>query len=374
LQRFLQTRRWLAICGIWTALGTLGFTRHYLQELGSAAAVPFWAGLLPWLACYFAWIPLTPLLLSLERRYPLEAPNRGAHLALLGAASLAFSYSAYALTQMLVAVLSALERNPALSANQSWAMPVTELCIEEALFWLLVVAAVGLRRFAELEERRSEAARFEIEKANIEAELRKAELESLRMRLNPHFLFNALQGISVLAQQDARTAARMLTRLGDLLRTAIRPDFQTDVPLSREMDLTRAYLEIEKMRFGERLEYQITMEAGTEAASVPSLLLQPLVENAIVHGLAGITRKGRIDISSHWQASCLLLSVSDNGVGFAHNRDTTGTGVGLGSTYERLKRLYPEDEELILLEPRPEGGTAVRIRIRQRAHTDMAAV
>lgn len=314
-----------------------------------------------WLLCYLAWVPLTPLIFRLERRFPLESPLSGSKLAALVGAGFVFSYSAYVLTTALSAASAVFGLR--MDSKPSWLIPSPELGIEGTMFCAVLVAASAIRRFRELEARRRQAAQFAAERASIEAELRKAELEALRMRLNPHFLFNALQNISVLAQQDARLAGRMLTKLGDVLRTAIRPDFQEQVSLRREIELTCAYLELEKMRFGERLEYEVLLEPDTESAQVPSLLLQPLVENAIIHGLAGGTRGGKILIRSRRQDGCLMLSVTDNGGGFLSSREPLTAGIGLHSTRERLERLYPQDEPRMTIVSRPEGGTEVQICI-----------
>jgi len=342
-------------------LGILGYSRHYLLDAGSSSSVRFWAGLPAWLLCYLAWVPLTPLIFRLERHFPLESPLHAPKLAAIAGAGFLFSYSAYVLTVAL-SVSSGLF-GLRTDSKPSWLMPWSELGIEGTMFCVAIAAASAIRRFRELEARRRHAAQFAAERANIEAELRKAELEALRMRLNPHFLFNALQNISVLAQQDARTAGRMLTKLGDVLRTAIRADFQEHVSLRREIELTCAYLEVEKMRFGERLKYEVLLEFGTESAQVPSLLLQPLVENAIIHGLAAGTRGGKIQIRSCRQDGCLMLSVIDNGDGFLGSAEPLSTGIGLTSTRERLERLYPKDGQRMTILSRPEGGTEVQICI-----------
>ncbi len=322
-----------------------------------------------WLLCYLAWVPLTPLIFRLEQRFPLELPLTAFKAAVYVSAGLLFSYSAYLLTAALSVSLSAV-LGPHMDSGPSWRIPGPELAIEGTMYCAALATASAIRRVRELETRRRQAAQFAAERASIEAELRKAELETLRMRLNPHFLFNALQNISVLAQQDARIAGRMLTKLGDVLRTAIHPDFQEQVSLRREIELTCAYLEIEKMRFGERLVYEVLLEPGTESIQVPSLLLQPLVENAIVHGLAGATKEGEIRIRSRRENGCLLLSVMDNGSGFPTSVEQGPNGIGLNTTRGRLERLYPEDEKRLSVLNRPEGGTEVQIRIRENSlHT-----
>lgn len=240
-------------------------------------------------------------------------------------------------------------------------MPAGEFWLEQLIFWSVIAAAVFLRTTKELGDRQREAARLSLEKAQLEATLRQAELDVLRMRLNPHFLFNALQNISALARPDPATASRMLTRLGDLLRAALRQDFQSEVTLEAEIALTRGYTDIEKMRFGGKLEVDVHIAPGAALARVPSLLLQPLVENAILHGLAR-PKGGRISIRGALENGRLVLTVADNGIGAPPGEFNMGigTGIGLGSLRERLERLYPGAHEIAVSRP-AEGGTQVCI-------------
>jgi two-component system LytT family sensor kinase len=182
------------------------------------------------------------------------------------------------------------------------------------------------------------------------------------MRLNPHFLFNSLQNISSLAQQDPKTASQMLTRLGDLLRLALRPDTDPETSLQTEIELTQAYVSVEKMRFGERLSVLFDLAPDTQHAAVPTLLLQPLVENAIKHGLRG-AQTGVIEIRSARHSDHLLLTVTDNGAGPPHtNLSEMDMGIGLSSVCERLERMYPGRHSLSL-DKLAEGGTQIRVSL-----------
>jgi two-component system LytT family sensor kinase len=199
-----------------------------------------------------------------------------------------------------------------------------------------------------------------LEKSRLESSLRQAELETLRMRLNPHFLFNCLQNISTLAREDPQTASQMLTRLGDLLRTALQRDTQSESILKAELKLTQAYVSIEKMRFSDRLSVLLDIAPRTETALVPSFILQPLVENAIKHGLRNEQKNGVIWIRSTSDREELILIVSDNGAGISP--EEIENGVGLDSTCERLKLMYAE-RHAFSIRRLPEGGTEVRIAI-----------
>jgi two-component system, LytTR family, sensor kinase len=196
--------------------------------------------------------------------------------------------------------------------------------------------------------------------------LRQAELENLRMRLNPHFLFNTLQNISVLTQQDPKLACQMLARLGDLLRAALHGNLSAETTVSEEMALVHDYLAVEKMRFGDRLTILVDATPESEQALIPSFLLQPLVENAIIHGLQGISQVGTIAMRSVTEGDRLVLTIADNGVGLhAELRDESSGGIGLSSTRQRLDKIFPGNHQFVIRKL-DEGGTEVLISIPYR--------
>ena len=207
-----------------------------------------------------------------------------------------------------------------------------------------------------------------LENAKLETCLKNAELETLRLRLKPHFLFNTLENISALAEDNPKLARKMLSRLGELLRAAFRRDFQAEISLSSEIALMNAYIDVERVRFGERLKVDVDIDPETEAALVPSLLLQPLVENAIVHGLRDVSVAGRIEVRSTRDSGSLVLTVKDNGSGPAQALEDLPLGVGLGSVQERLLRMYPRDHQLSVKRA-DDGGTLVHISLPFRTKT-----
>jgi two-component system LytT family sensor kinase len=162
----------------------------------------------------------------------------------------------------------------------------------EGIFWCSVAGGYFLRTLFELHEQQQRSAQLALEKSRLEASLNQAQPEALRARLNPHFLFNNLQNISVLTKHDPHTASRMLTVLGDLLRAVLRRDSEPECALSEEIELTRSYVALEQMRFADRL--RVTFEIGerVQQAMVPCFLMQPLLENAIKHGLRGVRKTG----------------------------------------------------------------------------------
>jgi two-component system LytT family sensor kinase len=166
----------------------------------------------------------------------------------------------------------------------------------------------------------------------------------------------------VLTKQDPQTASRMLTVLGDLLRAVLRSDSQPETSLSEEIDLTRSYVALEQMRFGDRLHVTFDIADRVQQALVPSFLMQPLLENAIIHGLRGVRKTGIIAVRAADDADVLAITVTDNGIGPPADAGEMKIGVGLGSTCERLTRMYP-DRQQFCIRPAPGGGTEVRITI-----------
>lgn len=342
----------------WTLLGGLAWVRQSLVSgVPQGNLLP---DLLGFLTCYYPWLLFTPLVFRFEQRYPLDGRSWPKHLLILALAGLPLSYLASGLGGTLSAGIQHILHQP-YGPNPWWPISVPELALEQALYWLTVGGGFMIRGLIGLHEKERLSAQLALEKAQLESSLRQAELETLRMRLNPHFLLNSLQNISNLSQEKPKTAAQMLTKLGDLLRMSLKGDIQSETPLDKELALTQAYVAIEKMRFGDRLAVLIDVARGTERALVPSFLLQPLVENAIRHGLQADGKSGLIWIRTILRPKDIILTVSDNGKGLPVEKfEDLEVGIGLGSTCQRLARIYGE-KHTFSMQRLPEGGTEVRI-------------
>ncbi len=198
-------------------------------------------------------------------------------------------------------------------------------------YWFILGAYYGLDYYSQYREHKIKA-------AELESQLAHAQIRALKMQLHPHFLFNTMHAISTLMEEDVKTARRMIAKLSSLLRLTLDNIGVEEVPLNQEIEFLKSYLEIEQTRFQDRLKINYKIVPQTLNASVPNLILQPLVENAVKHGIAPYAEGGIIEIASQAIESRLLLKVSDNGKG-----NTNGSfkeGVGLKTTKERLHQHY----------------------------------
>jgi two-component sensor histidine kinase len=223
----------------------------------------------------------------------------------------------------------------------------------------MVVLGAGLARnyVVRYQARLEEARRLQAEAAELHAQLADARLNALRSQLNPHFLFNTLNAISTLVEQDPRGTRRMIARLSDLMRHTLEGDEQ-EITLARELEMLRRYLDIMEVRFQDKLEVSIETEESLDDALVPNLVLQPLVENAFRHGLAMMHTVGRVAVRAVRDDGDLVLTVRDNGPGPAKEiRD----GVGMANTRARLTQLYGERQRLQLSAAQG-GGALVEVR------------
>ena len=238
---------------------------------------------------------------------------------------------------------------------------IAEFHVDLVIYWIMV----GLWHLREINrrylERERETARLALETSQLETKLANARLEALKMQLQPHFLFNTLNSISVLMRDDVVTANKMLVRLSELLRAALRNESSQEVTLEEELDFLRGYLEIEQIRFQDRLTVDFQVDKETLEARIPNLILQPLVENSIRHGITPLATAGKILIESHRENGFIELSVSDNGAGL-NDSAQLNNGIGWKNTRERLEKLYGEKQKFEV-RAGENGGLQVRIKI-----------
>jgi signal transduction histidine kinase len=236
------------------------------------------------------------------------------------------------------------------------AVPMVMAAFEFQNFWLYIAQVVAAQALVELDRRTRAAA----DAATLALKLKDSELRALKMQLQPHFLFNTLHSIGILMERDATAARTMMVRLSDLLRHSLQQRAEDRLTLRSELELLDRYVAIEKLRFRSMLDVRVAVDAAAADLLVPGLTLQPLVENAIRHGhVEG--RPAEVTIRAHARGASLVLSVEDNGRGFAPGNGNGGHGVGLKNLEARLRHLY--DGRASLTTGGGSGGARVTVEL-----------
>ncbi len=300
---------------------------------------------------YYLWGLFTPAVVLLARRYRFDSRRWPASLAAHTAASVVLTSLQIVIAESILALLFRDLRQGPLGHRIAFSFGVN---FHSSLptYWLILFVYYAFDYFMKYRDR-------EVRALELEAQLSQASLQALKMQLNPHFLFNTLNSISSLMYCDVEAADAMLARLSEFLRMTLDQDLGHEIPLRREIEFVRRYLEIEQARFEERLAVTFDIESDALSARVPTLALQPLVENAIHHGIAPRPRGGAIAIRARRENGRLHLSVSDDGVG-ADGRPRER--IGLANTRARLEKLYGGEQSLSFTDI-PHGGFRVDLEI-----------
>lgn len=332
---------WGVIFGGWTLYGLIFACQTYLNSAYFGKTVPFGRTLVVWLSCAYIWALLTPLIIRLAARFPVERGGWFPAIAVhLSAAAL------FATLQLGIYVFVHQwllgDTSGAFSPLQSFRnILVAEFHANLLIYWSVLGLWHAYDYYRRYREREQRAAQLELEASQLETQLARAQLDALRMQLHPHFLFNTLNTISVLMQEDVAIANRMLLRLSNLLRHALKNTNSHEVSLREEMEFLRSYLEIEQTRFQDRLRVRMEIDPETLDAQVPNLILQPLVENAIRHAVAPRASASTVEIRTARRNGNIELQVRDDGPGMsAADKETATHGIGLANTRARLDKLY----------------------------------
>jgi two-component system, LytTR family, sensor kinase len=303
------------------------------------------------LTYYYLWALTTPIVVRMARRFRFESGR-------WAVAVLAHFLASAILTLIQIvageAIVTLLGLRPSLNfftkvsysfvANAQSSLPT---------YWLILFAYLAFDYYVKYRDR-------ELRGAQLAAELSRAHLQALKMQLKPHFLFNTLNSISSLMYSDVEAADAMLARLSEFLRLTLDRDLDQEVTLSEELEFVRCYLEIEKIRFEDRLTVSVDVGHDVSEARVPSLALQPLIENAIHHGIASRPKGGSIAIKARRDNGTLHISVADDGV--ASCGDHPVERIGLANTRKRLEQLYGT-EQRFTFGASPGGGFVVELAI-----------
>ncbi len=358
----LAPREIATIIAFWTAFAMLQFANRLFDAMARPGPTNFQSG---WLTIplidSICWALLTAPLFWLASRYSTDRVSRRQQLIVFGAVGLVVVLLVGILGTETRSILGSAPSGGGGRGGRGNRTPPFWFGVLNALVIYFGVIAAGIARAYSVRYR----ARRE-QTVKLERQLAEARLDALRRQLDPHFLFNTLNVISSLVERDPRGVRRMISRLGGLLRFSIEGANAPEIPLRQELALLEQYLDIMQVRFQGRLETVVQADPHTLGALVPTLILQPLVENAIRHGIERQREGGRILVETLVRDGMLVLRVTDNGAGLtpsaSNGGDTTGTGVGLRNTRARLAELYGTKQSFSL-SPAPEGGAVAEVSL-----------
>jgi two-component system LytT family sensor kinase len=333
-----------AIFGVWTLLAVIlaGTNALYRVNLGEPAR--FWHGLSVNLLDYWIWAALTPVIFYFAKKFPFQRRKL--------IRTIAIHFGFYLLLTLAHEVLAQLLGIPA-GVPDAYRASIFRYRFIASLYdslWMYW-PAVGIWSLIEYYQRYRER---DMRAAQLKEQLTRAELQALRNQLHPHFLFNTLNSVASLMHEDVQAADDMLADLSHLLRVYLSGNEEQEIPLRQEIELLNTYLRIQKRRFEDRLSSSIDVPASLLDASFPALLLQPLVENAILHGIAPRPIPGKVSVCARSEGDRLRLDVVDDGTGLSSESKDR---IGLANTRSRLRQLYGDRHTFQIANRVPTGVT-----------------
>jgi sensor histidine kinase YesM len=372
-ERAAFTRAELAlILGFWTLIAVLSSANSLIQlqpRVHHPLTIDSLSPLVLDCANAYLWALLTPPIFRLASLYPLERSGWRSRVLIL-VLGLAVAILMDVLTNYLRYKLY--HWPTTLSPEIAAVMRLRSLWFMNEFIVYVAVLFAGYARnyFLNYRVRREEAVNLKAQAAQLQAQLADARLTALRTQLNPHFLFNTLNAISALVERDPRGVRRMIARLSELLRTTLDEADEPEVPLHRELTFIDRYLEVMQIRFQGRLHVRMHTDPEASAALVPNLILQPLVENAVKHGVSKMIGAGRIEIRARRVDGRVVLTVQDNGPGLEGGRSPATEGVGLRNTRMRLAQLYGAEQSLTLCDGE-DGGFVAEVSLPYNTPADL---
>ena len=357
----VRRRRWVqlgAIWAIWTFIGLVFALQYYFTSYRSERPMPFTDSLYVQMTWSYLWALATPLVLFAASRLPIERNNWIRSSLLHVPFSIVLSVLLTAVGHIVLWLYWGRPAGKPFSFVNMSRFVVANFSEGIGIYMLIALSSYAFGYYRRYREGRDRT-------LQLEAQLSQAQLQALKMQLHPHFLFNTLHSISALLHKDVEAARKMITRLGDFLRLTLENSGSQEVTLRQEMEFLSTYLEIERIRFQNRLVTRVDLEPQALECLLPNLILQPLVENAIRHGIAPRSTPGIIEIDAKHVDRALRIQIRDNGPGIPDHRTSVNLfeqGLGLANTQNRLERLYGTDH-LFDLRNSSEGGLVVTLEI-----------
>jgi len=351
--------KWAIIVGFWTFFGMLNGTQLFLGVRMEGLRISFWRVFSTDFLGWLIWIPATPIVLALARRFPIERGSwwRVLPVHLVSCLLISLAHSGFATWLYLMILPFGPPREPRSFFEMFTGRAMSQFHLDLLIYGATIGISYAVSYYFRFRER-------EFRASQLETQLAQAQLQTLKMQLHPHFLFNTLNAIAGLVRDSRNKAAvNMLAGLSDLLRYTLENAGKQQVPLREELEFLELYLDIQQMRFSDRLRVELQIEPETLGALVPNLILQPLVENAIRHGVSKRAAAGVVGVSARRHDDWLRIRIYDDGPGLKQDSGRRMVeGVGLSNTRARLKQLYSDDQEFSLSE-RQGGGVEATLMI-----------
>lgn len=347
--------RYGIIWGVWTIVALFFTTQVYVMYYAEQRPIRYGRQFLIQASACYTWALATPLVLWLARRFRIERQNW------LRRTGLHFLFSILLVSSLLIvhflAFMVVVGRGSDITALRVFGFIYANLDRWLLIYWLLLLISHAFNYY-------NSYRKGELKASELRTQLVQSQLEALKMQVQPHFLFNTLHSISALLSRDTEVARKMITRLGDFLRLTLENSGSMEVTLQQEIEFLHGYLEIERIRFQDRLTTEIKVDPEVLDVRVPNLILQPIVENAMRHAI-GHSAAGHVEITAVRRNGAVRIEVKDNGPGIHAERileARRGKGLGLSNTQARLAGLYGETARFEL-KNNPSGGLVVVLEI-----------
>ena len=346
--------RWPLLFGAWTLLALSFAAQFYISSSQAGTAVSWRQAFGGSLGDWYVVAALAWPVVGLARRFTFNRDHWLGSMVLHLVAAVTFSIAFMSLRSGVAQWQGWAAGRPVAFADAFRPLLVKTWHFNFLIYWIIVAFAQTAQIYRESQARA-------VRTLELEKRLAEARLMTLQMQLNPHFLFNALNSVATLIHHDTKAADRMLVRLAELLRLTLDNTSTQEIPLRAELALLERYLEIERIRFGDRLRFEVNVPEELRDVRVPTLVLKPIVENALQHGLGPLARAGLVEIVGRREGDLLVLEVCDNGRGLPMDAGV-GDGIGLSNTRARLQHLYGS-KQLLTMKNKVGGGVMVMIQL-----------